>query len=226
MALPGRLVPVHGKWEPRTVAAVRRILRPGMTAVDVGAHIGYFTTLFSELVGPSGSVWAFEPHPRNHAVLVENARAANVECVAAAVSDRDAADVPLYPGHDSGGHTLTRRPAPVGGRQPLPVRTCRLDTFWEQRARPPVDLVKVDVEGFEPEVLAGADELLRANGGVRLIVEYHPRALRARGMDPGELLRRLDRIGCVAEVLDGDDDDIDEVRDGYVNLLCARDGVA
>src|SRR5262249_14626196 len=51
---------------------IRQLVKRGMIAVDVGANIGYYTLLLSDLVGPEGKVFAFEPDPGNHALLVKN----------------------------------------------------------------------------------------------------------------------------------------------------------
>ena len=58
--------------EADTVELVRRITRPGMIALDIGANVGYYTRLLSTLVGSSGHVLAFEPHPRSFTLLRQN----------------------------------------------------------------------------------------------------------------------------------------------------------
>src|SRR5271168_535718 len=63
---------VYGTWEPEVLAAVTSNITPGMTVIDVGAHIGYYTLLFAKTAGPSGRVISFEPLPQNFALLQEN----------------------------------------------------------------------------------------------------------------------------------------------------------
>ncbi len=62
----------YGSWEPEVVEVVRQYVKPGMTALDIGAQSGYFSLLLSKLVGPGGNVIAFEPLPANFRVLEEN----------------------------------------------------------------------------------------------------------------------------------------------------------
>ena len=58
------------EWE--SLVWVRRLVRPGMTVLDLGAHIGYYTRIFSRWSVPSGTVLAFEPNPENLEVLRRN----------------------------------------------------------------------------------------------------------------------------------------------------------
>lgn len=215
-------MPVHGTWEPEVVRECRRLLRPGMVAVDVGAHIGYYTTLFAELAGPGGRVYAFEPHPGNFEVLSANARAPNVTCVRAALGARDAGGQPLYVGTDSGRHSLAASGSTRSRTAPLHVETRRLDTWWHAEARPEVDLVKVDVEGLEDDVLAGGRAMLEACRSVALLVEWHPDLLRERGRDPDAVPALLAELGFAVQPIDGTDTTGEPGTERRVNVLCRR----
>ncbi|HEY3123578.1 MAG TPA: FkbM family methyltransferase, partial [Thermoanaerobaculia bacterium] len=75
------------EWE--SVVWARRLIRPGMTVLDLGAHVGYYSRLFSGLVGPKGKVYAFEASPENQTMLrrnLDSPRYANVEVVPRAIS--------------------------------------------------------------------------------------------------------------------------------------------
>ena len=61
-------------WEPAVVNAIAEVVKPGSYAVDIGAHIGFYTLLLSKLVGHQGHVPAFEPSPWNFSVLAENVK--------------------------------------------------------------------------------------------------------------------------------------------------------
>ncbi|MGH9759118.1 MAG: FkbM family methyltransferase, partial [Candidatus Acidiferrales bacterium] len=62
----------YGSWEPEVVDAIERNVTRGMTAIDIGAHGGFYSLLFSKTVGSAGRVFAFEPLPANSRVLEEN----------------------------------------------------------------------------------------------------------------------------------------------------------
>src|SRR5580704_5776748 len=81
-----------GCLEPRTTALFERILRPGNSCIDVGAHVGYHSLLAARLVGASGRIFAIDPQPYNCAKILTNAELngfTNVTVVAAAVAEAD-----------------------------------------------------------------------------------------------------------------------------------------
>ncbi len=147
---------------------VRSLLAPGMRVADVGANIGYYLLLIESVVGPSGHVTCFEPEPRNLCELRRNVRAnglANVEVVAAAAGDGDGT-VALRAGINA----LVVEDGAGDHRVPL----VRLDSALTGA----VDFLKIDVEGYEGQVLAGARRIL-AEQRPTLWLEVHPELLAA-----------------------------------------------
>jgi len=159
-----------------------RVLKPGDVAVDVGANIGYMTSLFASRVGPSGRVEAFEPHPRIFARLKHNAQSFLPACTAVrlnlheiALASRDGSarliEPPIF-GINEGASSVARgmsAPQP-GGQAGFEVRTARFDRLFPCDR---VALMKVDVEGFEGEVLAGAEHALAHRRIQSVIYEAH-----------------------------------------------------
>jgi FkbM family methyltransferase len=138
-----------GSYEPEQTRLFRETIRAGDTVLDVGAHVGYYTVLSAVLTGPSGSVWSFEPNPRNAGFLrrhVEINALGQVRVEQAAVSD--AAGTARF---DFGTGSGTGHLADAGA---IEVRTLRLDDFCAAHRIVP-RVVKVDVEGAEAAVLAG-----------------------------------------------------------------------
>lgn len=140
----------------------------GMCVVDVGANVGYYTLLAARRVGPTGRVVAVEPSApvadRLELVVGEN-RIAQVQLVRCGLG-RAAGETALYD-PAPGNHT----PSMVGNTgnagHTVPIRT--LDELAGSEGLGRIDLLKVDVEGYEPEVFAGAAGLLAA-GRVRAIL--------------------------------------------------------
>lgn len=160
-----------GLYEPAVTRFFKSTLKNGMTVLDLGAHVGYYTVLASRLVGPSGRVYAFEPDPVTYRYLVLNVEAnscANVVTVNRAVSDRAETASFLHDPYGAESH-LTGTPV-VGA---IDVQTVTLDDFFSGAGWPRVDLVKVDVEGSEPKVLGGMSLLSRRNPGMLLIMELN-----------------------------------------------------
>lgn len=176
MASPSALDMVYGTYERDTVNALKKVLKPGMTFVDVGAHVGFYTLLAARLVGAQGRVYAFEPNPGIFHMLTRNVEENGyqdiVRLIPKAVSNREGKARLFVPEGESGEATLF--PSSGGKGQDIEVESTTLDSFFAQEAWPNVDLIKVDVEGAEVEVLEGMRELARKSKGLKLIVEFNP----------------------------------------------------
>lgn len=144
-----------GLFEPGESCLVKELLGPRDTFIDVGAHIGWFTTIASRCVGQEGLVIACEPYPANAAALKANLtlnNAQNVQLVEMALGSRPG--VLGLTGSDSGG--ITALAWPDGSRVEVSMTT--LDhVAAEVKA---VTLMKIDVEGWEAHVLKGGTETL------------------------------------------------------------------
>lgn len=156
-----------GSYEPHVVDALGRICRPGMTVVDVGAHIGYLTICASRIVGPAGRVIAVEANSENCRLLLATVKANaidNVTLLPVAVDDHQGwsyfmAHVGSNGGLAGGeiyGHNLDAELVEGAGHV---VATFTLD----QLVTKPVDVVKIDVEGAEYRVVKGAARILDAD---------------------------------------------------------------
>ncbi|MBA2616394.1 MAG: FkbM family methyltransferase [Actinobacteria bacterium] len=211
-----------GAWEPGETALFVERLRPGMTFLDVGAHIGYFSVLAGRLVGPSGLVLAFEPHPRNFELLLANVwrnGLGNVVCFPWAVSDV-CGFAPLYVAPlNTGDHQLV---APESGRETVQVRTVSLDAI--PAIRPPVDVVKVDVQGAEEAALRGMERLLEASRDPLVVVEYWPTGLRRYGRGGNGLVDYVRSLGFRLRVQDPEQPGVREPGAGELKRLDEREG--
>ncbi|MFO0951488.1 MAG: FkbM family methyltransferase [Isosphaeraceae bacterium] len=187
-----------GAYEREETELVHRWLRPGMTFLDVGANLGYFTLLASRRVGPSGRVIACEPSPSLHARLSETLRRNGlpVELHQIGLGDADAV-VSLYETPESYNNPTPSMLGANGSTKGVGVPVRRLDDCLDAWSVPSVDLLKIDVEGYEPRVFAGAERSL-ASGRVRAILcEFNDYWLRQAGSSPDELHRTLTAHGFV-----------------------------
>lgn len=178
-----------GLFEPAETRLVRRLLSPGDTFVDVGAHIGWFTTVASRCVGSSGRVIACEPYPENLAVLRANLElnaCSNVAVVCSAIGAAQGT-VTLASSGDSG--SVTALDWANQGRVTVPM--VRLDDVAE--AHGPIALLKMDVEGWESHVLEGATGTLRRTQ--RVLFEVNPSALGRAGSSRELLVGALRSAG-------------------------------
>jgi len=162
----------EGNHEDEFEVAIIRELHAGATFFDVGAHAGLFSLLAFTVIGPSGTIVAFEPHPGNarevRAQLHLNA-ITNGTVVEAAVSDRVGKSVLLDLGDSSMFRLVdVRDGAKFGGT--VSVRTTTLDIEAEAVGVP--DAIKLDIEGAEILALKGANRLLQSRKP-KLFVEVH-----------------------------------------------------
>lgn len=214
-------------WEPGLTALLGARIAPAMTVIDGGAHVGYFTCQAARLVGPRGLVLAFEPAPRNFALLQANIWRngfTNVACFPWALgSEPDLAELRLS-GTNTGDHRLH------GDGPGVTVRVAALDEVLA--IRPPIDVVKLDVQGNEEAAVRGMTRLLAASPSVLVTVELSPADARAAGSDPKALLSWYRSLGFKLRVQFPDEKGLAELADDeilvraeeleHVNLVLER----
>jgi len=170
--VPGeRTLFFHDRTEPEE-ELFQRLLLPGMTAFDVGANIGIYTLRAACKVGPTGAVHSFEPCPANYKRLQANVELnafSNVVINQAAVSDGGGSvSLYVYDGLNSGKHSLSLENASSAS---VEVRCVTLDDYVLAKTVPAIDVMKIDVEGAEYLVLAGANRLLSCDSQPVLFCE-------------------------------------------------------
>lgn len=170
------LLMLTGLWEKGTKKIFNQEVSLGGVAVDIGAHVGYYTKHLSSLVGPAGRVFAFEPSRVNFPLLRKNVNnLSNVEINNFAVGAMEGELVFYQSKKGSGRHSL------VSGRcddtEEYRVRVVSLDDFFSRYldSGTKVDFLKVDVEGFEPEVFIGAKKMLEKGLIKKIVFECYPR---------------------------------------------------
>ncbi|UTI62612.1 FkbM family methyltransferase [Paraconexibacter antarcticus] len=176
----GYTILTTGVFDPCVSETLHRLIDPGDVVVDVGANVGYLTSLAAARAGSAGEVHAFEPHPGVYALLQANvarwgsAGVAGVTTHQVALSDHEGT-AELNAGarfHENMGlASLSAAPGAAGADDELvPVTVQRLDDVIGDRS---VGLLKIDVEGHEPEVLRGAVGLLQSGRVRDLVFEDH-----------------------------------------------------
>lgn len=160
---PGDWVGQHilatGTWEDMTTAVIQACVRPGGTVVDIGANIGFYTLLLSQLVTKTGRVLAFEPMPLARERLHTNLRLNGVSNVEVREQALAAQSGPAQFFLGPRDHTSISSLQQIEGAEVINVVCTTLDTAVRDCRR--IDFLKMDVEGAEGEVFAGAFETLR-----------------------------------------------------------------
>ena len=169
-------------------------LRPGMTVVDIGANQGLYTLLFSRLVGTGGRVISFEPEADMYRALIENARhngVTNVECHKIALGSKSGtATLSRSLIHGGDNRMASGHGESTSRKESVPVST--LDEIAGSRL---INLIKMDVQGWEGEVFQGMKGVLERNRDILIYFEFWPRGLRMAGCDPEGLLQSFSRFG-------------------------------
>ena len=149
----------YGIYEESLTEAFLRLVRPGQSIVDVGMHLGYYTTLFAVLVGESGQIHAFEPTPSTRAVASHNVGGFHHVTVhgCAVWSSACRIDFCDYGSQWMAFNSFTNAKVLVKPMSltKIQVETTTLDQFRDALGGK-IDLVKIDAESAEKEILLGA----------------------------------------------------------------------
>jgi FkbM family methyltransferase len=174
----------QGGWAGDVTSLMRRVLKPGMTFVDAGANIGYFSVLASKLVGPDGRVFCVEVDPANVAILranlwrngCTNSRVLPI----AAWSERTKLNLRTTPAGGAGSSVGEEGGTPDDVHVPaFPIQDLIEGT---------VDYMKVDCESTDHMVVTGAAELFRRNPRMIATVEFNPDHVSHTGHTPQQVL--------------------------------------
>jgi len=175
--------------------AIKASVKEGDTVIDVGAYIGYYTILMSDLVGPTGRVYAFEPDPDNFSVLEENVGdRENVNLVNSAVSDYEGLGTLYRSKVNKGDHRLYPS---YEGQSYRDVDVTTLDYYMLGRLYP--SFIKIDAQGAEGAVLKGARKLIELMPRLKIVVEYGPKMMVEYDDTTSEkFIRLLDGFNLIA----------------------------
>jgi FkbM family methyltransferase len=186
-----------GRYEPQETQIAQRLLKPGMTVLDVGANWGYFTLTCAHLIGPTGRVIALEPHPSLSAMLAANVRSnglTQVETIAVAAGA--AAGTRGFVGFtQDGGNSGVSRAASALERPDFESRTAAIDDLLDARGWARVDLVKMDIEGGEAEAIKGMAAGLAQHRYRVMVLECHPGLIAQSGSTLERCLAPLVQAG-------------------------------
>ena len=177
------------KWFWRDLC--KKEVKSGMTVIDLGAHVGFFTLLFAKLVGDEGKVFAFEPDPDNYALLTRNIALNgynNVVAIQKAVSNGTGQLKLFLNDYTSRNDSLYSSNGET--QKFVMIETISLDEFFKDL---PIDFIKVNIEGAEMAFLQGASKIINGNKNLKMLLEAHVEGLRGIGVSPEEFLDKLTR---------------------------------
>ena len=190
----GRPLYTGKEYKPEETALLLRTLKPGMTVVDVGANVGYMALLAARCVGPAGRVLAIEPDAANGDLLTANVERngyRNVTICRYAVGGAPGMATLYRSAWNMGNHRLNAGAAGQAiAHQAVQVPVETVDRLVSQNGLSRVDFVKMDVEGYEPGVLAGLHETMARDRPI-ILTEFWPHGMRDAGFESRRLSRNL-----------------------------------
>jgi len=226
---------IHGTHDFKII---KNNVKDGDNVIDLGANIGYFTLILAKLVGPTGKVFAFEPDPRNLALLKKNVEYnnyKNVIIVPKAVSNVND-KCTLYTGQKTFGQNKIYKPKNTKIQKFIPIdsETVRLDDFFRTNGLlDKISFIKMDVEGAEFLALSGMKEILKLNKNIKIFTEAEISYLEDAGSSYDQFIDLLTENDFTFSLADNRSETLTKVNksqlekilndEGSVNIFCVRE---
>jgi FkbM family methyltransferase len=155
---------------------IKKIVKPGMCILEVGANVGYYTILMGKLIGKSGKIYAYEPYPRSVEILSRNLKLNNltdvVEVHSMAVSTENTIKK-LYLGRATNVHSLMNCRTDNDNAGYIEVKTKDIREILLESDRK-IDLIRMDIEGHEREIFNRLGKDISSCLPARIFFEVHP----------------------------------------------------
>jgi FkbM family methyltransferase len=171
------------------------LCQKGYTVIDVGTNIGYVLLKFAQIVGPQGKVYGFEPDPFNYFKCLHNLslnKFTNIHVENCGLGHlRGSFNLSVDTNSNRGGNRITLGD---NSKEMVKVKVIKLDNFIAMHHIPKIDLVKIDVEGFELNVLKGAENIIKQHQPT-LFIELDDNNLKQQGQSARELVEFVVNLG-------------------------------
>lgn len=184
------------------IATLKKIIRPGSHILDIGANIGFYSKILSEITGPTGKVYCFEPDTLNFKRLQKNTGGlTNVMLFNNAVSDQKG----ILKVYRSKLLNVDHRTYPVNNYDSVEeIGAVSIDGLIADNIIPAVDLVKIDIQGYEMVAFKGMSRLLKENRDLRIVTEFWPHGFKRAGNSAIEFYDFFDTLGYEFQLIDTD----------------------
>ena len=166
------------KQDAFEISLLHKYIKPNDTVLDIGANIGFYSEIFSEIVGPKGTVHCFEPDKTNFKHLTNRVGdLKNVHIYNKAVSEKDET-IKIYTSKLLNVDHRTYKPDDYD--EEIDIDAVNLDLFLKDV--PTINFIKIDIQGFEMSAMKGMLQILK-NNDVKMLSEFWPYGLKKAGYD-------------------------------------------
>lgn len=174
------------RQDKHEIELLNKYIKKGDVVLDIGANIGFYTKILSELVGDMGKVYAFEPDKTNFSHLINNTKnLSNVEFINKAVSNKTG-KITLYQSDLLNVDHKTYATKDYTSK--TEIDCIAVDDIIPNKK---VDFIKIDIQGYEYFAFKGMQEIFKANDNLKIITELYPYGLNNSGISIEEFLHLL-----------------------------------
>lgn len=189
-------------FEKEQLLLVKNFIKPGMSVIDIGANIGLYSVIIDKLIQSQGEIFAFEPSKEIFNLLKNNLKLNKCNQVkpfpiALGEADNQTLNLVLEKGYGDGFRYINNK-LQVNNqeiKETEEVQMMTLDTFMEKQNKTKIDFIKIDVEGYECQVLKGAEQILSVNKNTIVLYENSEIGLKRAGHSQAELSNYLKKLG-------------------------------
>jgi len=228
------------KFEPIETELVKKEIKLNSNVIDIGSNIGYYSLLFSKIVGKNGKVFSFEPEPNNFKILKKNVFVnghENIQLENIALSNKNGTTKLFLAEKNKGMHRVYQ--SKLCTDDFIEVKMIKLDDYFSKNPfAEKISFIKMDVEGYEYFVLEGMTSLIAKNKNLKILLEFIPASIKESNSDPKKLLdfleingfkiyninkekNLLEEVSNKDELIKTYDDELHETSKG-TNLFCVK----
>lgn len=181
------------------IELLKQLIKPGDHVLDIGANIGFYAKIISNLVGPKGKVYCFEPDKTNYKYLVKNTKGiSNINLFNLAVSDKEEV-IKVY---KSKLLNVDHRTYPVNNYDSVEEINAKSIDGMLGKDIERIDLIKIDIQGFELTAFKGMQNVLSKQNNIKIIAEYWPHGFKRAGTSAIEFYDFFDKLNYQFKLID------------------------
>lgn len=190
------------KNDKTEIDLLKQIIKAGDSVLDIGANIGFYAKILSTLTGNKGQVFCFEPDSQNFKYLAKNTKGIkNINLFNKAVSDK----TDVIKVYKSKLLNVDHRTYPVNNYDSIEeISSVSIDELIAEKVIGKVNVIKIDIQGYELTAFNGMKQLLSANNDIKIIAEYWPHGFKRAGTSAIAFYDFFDAMGYSFYLIDGD----------------------